>query len=1143
MRFSLFLLLTMTFALQAKSTYGQKTRISLNMTDVTIEDILYEIEAQSEFHFFFHTEAVDLERETSIAVNSKPISRILKMLFKNEDTSFEIDDRKILLNRTPKAPSPAPAPAPKVVQEQQTEITGTVTDSKGVPLPGVNIVEKGTSNGVTADFDGNYSITVSDSDAVLAYSYVGFGDKEITVGEQTVIDVSMQESTSELEEVVVVGYGTSNKGDLIGAVSQVKSKNIEELPITTFEQALSGQVSGVQLRQTGAPGGGPEVLIRGIGSLSASNAPLYVVDGFPIGNQSNPRDNFILSSIAPQDIESINILKDASAKAIYGSRASNGVVIVETKRGKTGKPTITFGVSTGMQSVPDFEKPNLLDAAGLARFQKERLEDDIAAGATLGPNQQALLDRVQNPESFGTGTYWYDEILRQAPQTEYKLSVNGGSENVRYNISANYLNQQGTIIQTDFKRYNFRANVDVDISDNFRFGVNFAPSRSLRTGGRTDAGSGGFDIFNAVGLSWWADPSANPFDENGDLNNVTQGELLPFYTTNPIVLMRARDDIRRTNSLQMGSFLELDLFDGLTFKTFGSYNYIDNRNRAFSPSNLPFPGALSPNPNGTGIASASVNEDTRFNWLFENSLRYTKTFNEAHNLEAFAAFTMEKREREQTNIFATNITDESIELPFSGNVDQDNIANFRGGAPFGENSLVSLIGRLKYSYKERYYATGTFRRDGSSVFGPEVKYGNFPSFALAWRVANEPFFEDLSNVISELKLEGGYGISGNNSGLGNYAWQGGLTGTDYVFGGNQQPGRAIGSLPNRTLTWEDHKETNLGADLGFFDNRLFVNIDYYKIISEDFIFPTPVPITTGFGSIIGNSGKVRNEGVEVELSASNFLKGEFQWEANLNFTRNRNTVEELENDIRLAGPAGNGTFFSITTPGSPIGLYQGLNITGLFTQEELDDPDMPRYPGAREGSLRWVDGDGDGELEFGEDYQIIGNPHPDFTFGMTHNFSYKNFDLNVVVAGSIGQQIYDQRNQFLQNIDGVFNLLEDIENRYRPGDDPRTKTIPTTVGQRNRQAWRAPNSLTVKDADYMWIRNLTLGYNLRGEKVRDIFKNTRIYLSIQNPFLFTEYESGNPEVARADDGPFVRNVNYGQFPISKIYSIGFNTSF
>lgn len=1118
----------------------KEVELTLNCKRCSLPEAFEKIAAATDFNFSYFSQ--DLPRTyVSLTPDAGTLEGALISLAKQAGLRFKRINNIITVDVYRRKTFGKKADNNLVIEEK--EISGVVTDQEGVPLPGANIFVKNTTIGTVADVEGRYTLLVPEEATTLVFSYVGYLAEEVEIGDRSVININLTPDISTLSEIVVIGYGSAEKSELIGAVSTIKAENIEELPITTFEQALSGQVSGVQLRQTGAPGGGPEVLIRGIGSMTASNAPLYVVDGLPLGNQNSPRDNFILSSIAPQDIESISVLKDAAAKSIYGSRASNGVIIIQTKQGKAGKPTITFGVSTGIQTVPNFEKPDLLTAEGLARFQKERLEDEIAAGATLPPDQQALLDRVQNPEEFGEGTYWFDEILQTAPMTNYNIGVNGGSERARYNISANYLDQEGVVIDTDFRRISFRGNLNVDVTERLRFGMNFAPAQSIAGGGRTDAGSGGFDVFNAVALSWWADPSGRPFDENGDPTNVTQGELLPFYTTNPITLMRERIDERRTNTLQMGSFIELDVIEGLTFKTFGSFNYIDRRNRFFTPSNLPAPGQLSPNPEGTGVASARVAEDTRFNWLFENSLRYRKTFDEVHTIDAFAAFTMEHRERVQTIISANNIIDEFIQWPSSGNVNQDNVNNFTGGAPFGENALVSVVGRVNYAYKNKYYFTGSFRRDGSSVFGSNERYGNFPAFAVAWRISNEPFFERFLDVISELKVEGGYGISGNNSGLSNYQWQGAVVGADYVFGGNQQPGSAIDGVPNTTLTWEDHKETNLGIDIGFFESKVLLNVDYYRIISEDFIFPTPVPVTTGFNSIISNSGRVRNEGVEIDLAISDILKGEFQWSTNLNFTRNRNTVEELDNDIRLAGPAGNGTFFSITRPGYPIGLYQGLMMTGLFTQEELDDPNTPRYPGAREGSLKWVDGDGDGTLEFGEDYLVIGDPHPDFIFGMTHNFSYKNFDLNMVIAGSVGQQIYDQRNQYLQNIDGVFNLLVDIEDRFRPGDDPRTKTIPTTVGRVNRQAWRIPSTITVKDADYMWIRNITLGYTLRGEAVNNIFRNTRVYFSVQNPFLFTEYEGGNPEVARANDGPFVRNVNYGQYPVNRNFTLGVNVTF
>ncbi len=1027
----------------------------------------------------------------------------------------------------------------------QSTVTGKVIDEYGNPIASVTVSIVNTNKGTLTDFDGNYSIQSTDPSDILRFAYLGYKTQDIVVGDKTVVNVTLKQSTEGLDEVVVIGYGSRDRKDLIGAVSTVKSEGIEELPITTFEQALSGQVSGVQLRQNGAPGGGPEILIRGIASTGANNAPLYVVDGIPLGNVDNQRDNFILSSIDPSSIASISVLKDASAKAIYGSRASNGVIIITTKRGKLGKPTITFGTSLGYQEIPDFEQPDVLTAEQLRRFRIESFEDRRASVGILGPAERSELDRLIALGDLGVGTNWFDEITETAPMTQYNIGVNGGSEAVRYNVSANYMDQDGTLINTSFKRYSLRANIDIDVTDNIRFGVNLAPSQVRATGGRTDAGGSNFNIFEAIPLSRWTDPSAPLLGADGQLTNVAVGDVIPFYNVNPVYLLTAREDNRRTNQLLAGSYLEVDIIEGLTARTFGSVQYTDRRNTFFEPSDFPGNGALQPNLLGTRQARAGISENASFNYTWQNTLTYTTTIAEDHRIDALAGFNVENNRFDSTGINAVNLIDESITIPSSGNTDPENINNFTGGGNSGENSLVSLIGRVDYAYKNKYYVTGTFRRDGSSLFGADTRYGNFPSVAGAWRVSNEPFWEPLENTISEFKIEGGYGISGSNANIGNFQAQGQITsGPNYVFGGSLAPGSAVSTLPNSLLTWEEAKEINFGFDVGFLNNKIFLGVDYYDIETEGFLSGLPLPTTSGFGSILTNLGSIQNRGLEVELSIDNVLGGdEFTWDANFNFTTNRSEVLELAAESGFIRRGAIARAFTETRVGEEVGLYRGFNVTGLFTQAEIDDPNVPKYPGAVEGSLKYEDGNGDGVLGDEEDFLIIGNPNPDFVYGMVHTFRYKNFDLRAVFAGSVGGQNFNGTNQFNGNQDGVFNVATRQLERWRPGDDASTTTIPGTASDLSRQRFRLPNSLSVDDADYLWVRNITLGYTFKGKMAADFFKNARIYTSVQNPFLFTNYELGNPEVNRSADTALVRNVNYGAYPISRIFTLGFNVTF
>jgi TonB-dependent starch-binding outer membrane protein SusC len=1026
------------------------------------------------------------------------------------------------------------------ISAQQRTVTGTITDENSQALPGANVVIKGTSSGTVSDADGKYAIAVTSNDQILVFTFVGYASEEVLIGAQLIVNMKLLPDIATLGEVVVIGYGESQKSELVGAVSQISSKQIAEIPVTTLEQTLSGQVSGVQLRQNGQPGGGPEVLIRGITSLGAGSGPLYVVDGFPLGNLNTQNDNNVLSSISPSEIESISILKDATSKAIYGSRAAGGIVMITTKRGKLGKPSITFNSSTGVQSIPQYEKPNVLNARELAQFQRERLEDNIRVLQGREPVESDIPIQYRNPEKYGAGTNWFDQLTRSAFMQEYNVSIEGGTDNVKYSMSMGYFDQEGTVIDTDFKRYSFRSNIDAKITKKVRFGLNIAPMFALRNTGPTEPDNSGFSVYGSITSSFWADPSAPVRNPNGSLATTTLGDLLPFFTSSPLAQMELTINKARTTQILMGAYLEVELAKGLVAKSTLSTQFNDRRIQGFRPSVLP-QNSLTPNVNGSGVASSSVREVADQNIINENTLTYKTTFGKDHTLIALAGFTLEKRESETTSIAAQNIIDETFIIPNSGNVAKDNVGNFTGSGGFEENALVSVLARVNYIYKERYYLTGAFRRDGSSRFASGLRYANFPAVAAAWRLSNESFFQNskIFSIVSDLKLEAGFGITGNNS-IGNYQSQGQVTNNNYVFGGSEQLGQSVTDVPNSKLTWEQTEQLDLGLDIGLFSNKLNIGIDYYNSVSKGFLTRLSVPRATGFGDIFTNAGSLQNRGVEIEINTKGLVNTIIKYDVGFNFTLNRNKVLEIDNTI-FRGSAGNGTQFTVTRAGDPIGLFQGMKIIGLFTQEQINDPTVPKYPGAVVGSLNYEDFDRDGVLELSQDYQVIGNPHPNFIFGMTHNINYRNFDLRVVLAGAVGQQVFELRKEITKNYDGVFNLDREVLQRYRPGDDPTTKSVPTTVSATN--LWRAPNSNSVKDASYMFVRNITLGYNIKGALLNNWIKRARLYTSIQNPFLISEYKFGNPEVNRSADDALVRNVNQGSYPISTTYTLGFNVTF
>ncbi|MFD0861416.1 SusC/RagA family TonB-linked outer membrane protein [Sungkyunkwania multivorans] len=1051
----------------------------------------------------------------------------------------------------------------KANTDQDRIISGTVISEEGTPLPGVNVIVRGTRIGQTSDFDGNYRINVPVNAEILVFSYIGFQTQEVTIGTQTVINITMKPDATNLDEVVVIGYGERKREELVGAVSTVQSTTIENQQVPTFEQALIGQVSGVQFRDGGAPDGGPQVIVRGL-STFGNNNPLYVIDGFPIGtNAGVQRDNYLLNSINPADIESVSVLKDAASKAIYGSRASNGVIIITTKKGRRNrKPVITMSTNVGFQNVPEYEAPPVLNAAELAQYTLEYFEDQEAAGSPLGGLQQNQRAFLLGTNDYGEDNDWFDLITRTGYVQNYNIAVSGGSERSRYSVSLAMQDREGIIINSSFTRYSLNFNFDTQISDKLRYGLNFAPTKSIATGGRTDSAAGNFRIFNAVALSAWTDPTAPLRDEDGRLTAVADGNLIfRSRNQNPVTLMTERIDERRSDILRLGTFLEYTIVPGLRAKTFGSVQLVDRRNNSFTPSR--FPGSsLFASLDGTGRATANVFELNNLNMVWENTLNYRKAFgqNDEHQIDLLAGFNMEKRQSSTTTANSANLVDENIKLPSANNSVEPQ--DFTGGSATEANGIISIIGRADYNYDQRYYFTSTWRRDGSSKFGRDSRYADFISGGLAWRISNESFFESLKPTFSEFRIEGGYGLSGNNSNIGNYTAQGAIAqGNDYNFDGVNAPGANVSILPNRQARWEESKEINFGVDLGFFNNRVFLTADYYDYTSIDFLFSQPLPRTSGFGSIVSNLGEIQNKGIELELTTRIIEKKDFRWTASINYTRNRNEVIDVPQEDNAFFPGGSdlsGGNITEVREGQPLGQFRGLKVTGLFTQEDLDNPDQPKYRNASQtivGSLKWedvptidTDGDGipdqaDGVLDFA-DVTTIGDSNPNFIFGFNTRINYKNFDLTITGDGAVGQQVLLAQNQYLWNQDdGQFNIDRVLLERYRPGDDPRTKVIPGTGSRFSRQAFRRTNSLHIQDADYLWVRNITLGYRLRGDKFNNAFDSVRIYFSAQNPFLFTEYDYGAPTVNRAADNAIVRNVDNGAYPIATTVSLGFDITF
>ncbi|GAA4799161.1 TonB-dependent receptor [Olivibacter ginsenosidimutans] len=1011
--------------------------------------------------------------------------------------------------------------------QEKKQITGVVSDASG-PIPGVSVLVKGTREGTTTTAQGAYSISAAKG-TTLVFRNVGYTTKEVAVGDEPTIDVLLETSAEGLDEVVIIGYGSQQKKDLTGSVGTVSQTAIKDMPVSGVNQKLSGQIAGVQVRTpTGTPGGGSQIKIRGSGSIGAGDDPLFVVDGFPLtsssGRTSNP-----LAIINPDDIESISILKDASSTAIYGSRGSNGVVVITTKKGKSGQPNVGVTMYTGLQQVPEKGKPTMLNAREFAQFRKEIIEDNFASRGLVATDDDIPVE-FRNPEQYGEGTNWYNEILRTAPQNEVNANVIGGGDHSQYAFSLGYFNQQGVLRYTDYDRISVRTNVSTDLGKRLKVGVILAPTYSTQKLNNFETG-----FTDVLTSSLWLSPLVPVTDANGNRTSYISSPGM-YAGPNPLNKLEFGGTNQKLFRGLGSAFAELNLFEGFKAKYSFNIDYSSGSGFTFNPS---FVGGINAPPESY-VPNSSTSKSSTTNWMSEVLLTYEKELAPGHHIDAIAGYSAQKERLDGLNLNATNYPDDLIETINAASL----IPSW--GQDVQEWALLSMFARVNYSLGEKWIFTGTVRRDGSSRFGANNKYGTFPSGAVAYHIGEENFLKNIS-WISDAKLRASYGLSGNFN-IGNYTYLSNISTANYALGGQLAGGRVATSLQNNELTWEQSKEWDAGLDLGFLNSRINVTIDAYNRITTGMLYDAEIPYSSGFGNVTINSGKIRNRGLEFSVNTQNLVNA-FKWNTSFNIAFNRNKVLQLNdrNDPIYTGRSGEGNYTHITKVGGPIGQFFGYIKEGIYmTQEDFDN--SPKHVTSVLGSVKYKDVDGNGIIEPVKDFAIIGNPHPDFTYGMTNTFSYKHFDLNVVVVGSQGNEILKQANQHLFNIDGIFNVDRSVLNRWRSEENPGDGMTPTTNGA--RVIYRDVNSSWVEDGSYLRIQNLTLGYSLPESflKKSHVIKSTRLYASVQNLATFTSYSGGNPEVVpRANEGglstALVPGLDWTSYPLPRTFTFGLNMTF
>lgn len=1001
-----------------------------------------------------------------------------------------------------------------------TVIEGTVTSEEDdEPLAGVSIRIKDTKKGTTTDEKGQYSLdTSTEDDVILVFSFVGYQAKEVPVDGRTTIDVSLQKEVEEMDDIVVVGYGSQRRQDLTGSVSSISSDDIQKQSISSAEQALQGQISGVEVtRNSGAPGGGSTVKIRGTNSIRAGNNPLYVIDGMPVGGGSSPSQNQ-LSLINPQDIVSIEVLKDASATAIYGARGANGVVLITTNRGDDqGATMVDFEAKYGVNNVR--EKVSLLNSQ-----QFIELANEAAVNSGGNPIFSGSADNYPD-------TDWQDEVFRTAPQQSYQLSVSGGNENTRYAMSANYLNEEGILIGSGYKRGSFRINFDKTVSDRFTIGNNLIVSQAyydlVETGGR--------ELSGVVNGALQIPPVVPVKDENGNYVFQTENTI---ERDNPVAsALEKTNNSKRFKSVG-NIYAEYMLARGLEARVSFGGNIGHNKSNFYAPKTT-----LQGQQNNS---SASVSSADNFRWVNENTLTFEREFLGVHDITLLAGFTMERETGENIQGASSGFITDAFEYHNLNAGESPN--NPSSGA--SEASLVSYLGRMNYSFDDRYLVTLTGRVDGSSRFGEGNKYGFFPSGAFAWRVSNESFMQN-QELFSNLKLRLSYGVTGNQE-IENYAALAQLGNSQVTFGDRVAVGINPSSLGNKNLKWERTTQYNLGLDIGLFNERVSLTGDAYYKKTTDLLLIRRVPRYTGYSQYLDNIGSTENRGFELALSTQNIAQTDFTWNTSVNFSMNRNKVLKLSDGepLRAGTPISyaSGQSFRLIQEGESLGTFYGYEYGGVYRdQEEIDNAETAAAS-ARPGDpylkdIGGPEGGPDGRID-NNDQTIIGDAFPDFTFGFTNDFFFKGFDLSIFLQGSYGNDILNMNTLRLESLRGYTNQTADVLNRWTP--DNRETDIPRASRERSSDSqttMRAISSRLVEDGSYLRLKNITLGYTLPINWVQSVgARSLRLYVSAQNLITFTKYSGYDPEVSTYNNlGNY--GADYGTYPRAKTYLMGIKLGF
>jgi TonB-linked SusC/RagA family outer membrane protein len=1096
------LLLVISVLSAFSSSYAQKTKLDINVQNSSVKDVLDAIETQSEFFFMYNNKQVDVDRKVDLDAKSSTVDAVLQKLFAGTEVNFKVVNRQILL---------FPNDIINLLEQQERKVSGKVTDASGKSLPGATVIVKGTATGVITDGNGNFTLSIPADAMTLVFSFVGMKTQEVSVGNKTTINLVMSEEAIGLEEIVAIGYGTMKKIDLTGSVSSVTSGKITQRAITSIEQGLQGRMAGVQVIQpSGAPGTSAIVRVRGTNSIQYGNEPLWVVDGFPVSNG--------ISFINPNDIETMTVLKDASATAIYGSRGANGVVMVTTKKGTAGKTKINYEFYYGAQQLTKkIDLMNVKDWATQHRVFWQRFRSGALLSRAFPQDQIDKMDK---------GTDWQDEVFRTGAIQSHNLSITGGNDKTTFAISGNYINQEGIVINSEYSKGTVSINLDHKANNKFKLGANIITSYEYNQS-INDRGV----VYGAL-IAAPTSPVRNPdgtYYSQLDYYNKT-GIMANISLQNPVQTAYEQAGNFNTTRMLSNYFGSYEFIQGLIAKVSLGADIRFDRSNAYTPSYF--------YSQSTSKGAASINSRQSFGWVNENTLTYSKTYNKVHSFSALAGFTLQREMAESVGAGNTNF--------FSDVTQYYNLGN--GALPttpssdYSRWSMASFLGRINYSYADKYLATVSARYDGSSRFGTNNRFGFFPSAALAWRVSQEKFLKDVS-WLSDLKLRTSYGKTGNQEIPLYQNIQSYYKTSSYVFGSAPATAVVPGSLVNPDIKWETTDQYNAGIDLAFFQNKLSFTVDYYNKRTNDLLFGVSVPRQGGFTTVLQNIGSVENKGFEFGVNV-NIVKKDLHWTASGNISFNRNKVISLANADRFFGPgwtAGgrNGGSSTIIMVGQPLGVFWGNIFDGLWqTQEEFAAGHMSTNGNVGVGFENYRDIDGNGIFEEGKDETIIGDPHPDFEFGITNSFNYKGFDLSFFINVVYGNDVFNANKIEMTSQVNINNQLA----TYKPWDGPGTSN---TFFKNDRPGLRSgtfPNRVStqyIEDGSFIRLQNLTFGYTVPFK----FMKNSRIYIAADNLFTLTHYSGYNPQVSSMGNTDTALGIDFGTYPAARTLRLGIQANF